>query len=210
MKFSKIITLCSFGFIAACSNKRETENAAIIPDFSIDAKEADWDRNEIDKLVKGTYKWLDTVKTPGAFRPFVKDSMIVGYDRIAQNLHMVQLDKSGYFATEFIDNIARIFNEQDELLRSGKAKWLEGDMPPFGYPDVNAWCGCQDSPTDDYDTMNVVIEKMTSGTAELYWNWTGFGKDWENEHYHIKTVKVNGKWKIAWMEGWDYEKNVKI
>jgi len=201
------LLLCSFVFLIACKGEKESENATAT---KAETREADPDRQEITRLVKDVYKWHDTVKTYNAFRPYIKDSMIIGYDRIGQSLYTMQMDKSGLFATEFIDNMGRIFNKQDELLRSGKAQWHEGDMPPFGGSDVNPWCNCQDQPTDDFDKIHVVIEKMTSDSAEIYWNWKGFGKDWENVHYNIKVLKESGKWKIARMEGWDYETNVKL
>ncbi|AWH84624.1 hypothetical protein HYN59_05600 [Flavobacterium album] len=191
------------------SCKNETEPNAT-RNSGIEVQQAEKDRNEITLLVKNVYKWLNIADGPSGFSPVTKDSLIVGYDHADQKLYEKELSKSGLFAKEFVDNTARIFNKQDELLRNGKAEWQEGDMPPFGGSDVNAWCRCQDQPTDDFDKINVVIEKMISNTADLYWNWTGFGEDWENEHYHIKVVKENGRWKIAWMEGWDYEENVKL
>lgn len=202
-----VLLLCAFAFLISCKGEKEPENAT---DAKVETRETDPDREEITRLVKDVYKWHDTVNTHNAFRSFIKDSMIVGYDPIGQSLYRVQMDNSGLFSTEFMDNMGRIFNKQDELLRSGEAEWHEGDMPPFGGSDVNPWCRCQDRPTDDYDKINVVIEKMTADTATLYWNWKGFGKDWEQEHYHIRVVKEKGKWKIAWMEGWDYEINVKL
>ncbi len=208
MKPLKIaLLLCTITFLISCKGETKPENAA---DAKTEIREADPDRQEITRLVKDMYKWHDTVKTHNAFRPFIKDSLIVGYDRIGQSLYVMQLDNSGYFANEFMDNMAKIFNKQDELLRSGEAQWHEGDMPPFGGSDVNPWCNCQDQPTEDYDKIHVVVEKMTDEAAEIYWNWTGFGEDREQEHYHIRVVREKGKWKIAWMEGWDYETNVKL
>lgn len=199
--------LCSFILFLSCKGEKEGENAT--PNFSIEAKEADWNRNEVDKLVKNAYKWVEKTDGSKFFRPFVKDSMIVGFDPISQNLYMKQMQESGYFAAELRNTIGKIFSRQNELLRSGKAVWHDGELGPFD-TGVNQWCNCQDTPTDDYDKMNVVIEKMTSDTADLYWNWKGFGDDWEKEHYHINVVKEDGKWKIARMEGWDYETNVKL
>ncbi|MGQ2983466.1 hypothetical protein [Flavobacterium sp.] len=201
------LLLCSFVFLIACKGEKEPENATAT---KAETRRADPDRQEITRLVKDMYWWVEKGNMSFGFQSVAKDSVVVGYDRAAQSLYEKKLEKSGLFAKEFVDNTARIFNKQDELLRNGKAEWLEGDMPPFGNPDVNAWCGCQDTPTDDFDKIHVVIEKTTADTAELYWNWTGFGEDWEQEHYHIKVVREKSKWKIAWMEGWDYESNVKL
>jgi len=161
-------------------------------------------QKEIEKLVKDMYHWVENTPDSNGFRPFVKDSLVVGYDPIGQSLYTKSLRDSGYFSQGFLDNINSIYRTQDKLLRSGKVEWYDNEMSPF-HGDANQWCNCQDGALSD---ITLHFEKVEANTAAFYWNWEVYDDpSWANHHYHIRTVKENGKWKIDYMEGWDYKAN---
>lgn len=166
------------------------------------------DQKEIEKLVKDMYHWVGNAPDdPHGWRRFIKDSLVVGYDQIGHSLYMMNFNKNGYFSTGFIDNMARIFNTQDKLLRNGKVKWHVNDMSPF-HGDANPWCNCQDGGLND---ITLHFEKTEANTATFYW----YREDYENSgydklHYHMRAIKEGGKWKIDYMEGWDYEANTTV
>jgi len=172
---------------------------------------ADEEQEQIEETVKSMYHWVEATqaaKQTHGWKMVIKDSLVTGYDMADHKLYLNDLRKTGFFAEEFIQNMDKIVNYQDKELRSGKAEWFLGEFSPFD-ADTSPWCNCQDEPTDKdaYSQIKFHFIKADPSKAELYWNWEGFGKEVENMHYKIRTVKENGKWKIAWMQGWDYKLN---
>ena len=200
LKATFIVAL--FSIIACKKTERQTEiETTTTPAATEETTEAQ-DKEFIDKLVKDMYTWNETRNHEHEFETVVKDGYVIGYNIDSHKKFLQELGDSGFFAEDFIANMDKILQEQNKLLSSGKLKWRKGDLGPFS-GDVNEWCGCQDEPAP-YTKLTTHIEDMDATTAKLYWNWEGFGKDWAAEHYNIRTIKENGKWKIAYMQGWDY------
>jgi hypothetical protein len=209
MNTAKTIILLFCLSLTACKKDRDTQTNAPQPTPAVQINIAD-DKIAIDNLVKDMYVWNEKRHQDKDFETVVKDSMVVGYNMENHKRFLKELRTSGFFAEEFITNIDKIAQEQHKLLSSGKIKWSDGDLGPFD-GDVNAWCGCQDEPAANaYRKITLHFEKIDNNAATFYWNWEGFGADWAAEHYNMRAVKENGKWKIAYMQGWDYAANLGV
>jgi hypothetical protein len=160
------------------------------------------DKTAIETLVKDMYLWNSKRSYDNEFQTVVKGDKVIGYNAESHTHFLKELRDSGYFADEFIKNIDKIWQDQNKLITDGKVKWSKGDMGSFA-GDVNVWCGCQDEPAE-YTKITVHFDELKDTNAKLYWNWEGFGDDWEAIHYNMRCVKENGNWKIAYMQGWDY------
>lgn len=210
-----ILLLLPFAFFACNKTENTAETAPTEQTLEITASDSssEHDKNEIEKKVKDMYRWFENKKDWKGNKYIIKDSLIVGYDMADQKLYLRELQESGYFAEEFISNMGRIIKKQDELLRTGKVEWLDNDMIPF-HGDVNNWCNCQDVPTDTdpYGQIKITFTKLNQKEADIFWKWN-VSKDvdpsWAEPKYAIRMAKKNNKWKIAWMEGWDYDVNTK-
>jgi len=203
MKHLLTLTLL-FTLLISCQ-KNESKTPAKAPKTAVTI--IDKDKNEIEKLVKGMYRWQKKRQSLlHEFRCFVKDTVVVGLDPISHSLYLKSLHDSGFFSGEFRGNMTRIFKKQDELVRSKKVEWYTTEMGPFD-SGANPWCNCQDELS--YDEISLHFEKIDTTGATFYWNWEGVDDSWAKHHYAMRTVKENGKWKIAYMQGWDYEENTK-
>lgn len=213
--FKSILLIVPFAFMACNKTESTTETTATeqTPETTLSDSPAEQDKSEIEKTVKGMYHWLENKKSQYGNKYIIKDSLIIGYDMADQKLYVGELHESGFFAEEFISNMDRIIKKQDELLRTGKVEWNNYDMIPF-HGDVNNWCNCQDVPTDTdpYGQIKITFTKLNQKEADIFWKWN-VSKDvdpsWAEPKYAIRMAKKNNKWKIAWMEGWDYDVNTK-
>jgi hypothetical protein len=87
---------------------------------------------------------------------------------------------------------------------------LVGELPPFGN-DANPWCNCQDVPDDELDPWNFIeVEVISLGSdrGELRWKWGNPNSDADAGGkvfaYRFDVVKDAGRWKIAYLEGFDF------
>lgn len=196
--------------VTACKKTEGTTGTNVNTPAHTEKSTVEADKAAIGSLVRNMYIWNEKRDYKHEFEPVVKDSYVVGYNLDSHKLYLKELRDSGFFAEEFIANIDKIFKEQNQLLNSGKLKWSDGEMGPF-QGDVNSWCSCQDEPAEDaYNKITLHYEDLSSTTAKFYWNWEGFGDNWTAEHYNMRTVKEGGKWKIAYMQGWDYAANLGV
>lgn len=102
----------------------------------------------------------------------------------------------------------------DKGIRNGNIeKWLIGDMPPFNFSsNVNPWTGCQDIPYDDPNPFdNIVIKEVNIRNGDLIWKW---GKpelitepSWKVFEYKFRVVKENDRWKISYLQGFDFKES---
>ena len=211
MNILKATILIAIFSLTACKKTEETtENKATPTPMPTEEPLAVGDKAAIETLVKNMYVWNESRSHDRELEPLVQGTNVVGYNLDSHKLYLKELRDSGFFAEEFIANLDKIVQEQNKLLTSGKVKWQDGDIGPF-QGDVNVWCGCQDEPAEDaYNKITLHFENLTNTTAKFYWNWEGFGDDWSAEHYNMRAVKEDGKWKIAYMEGWDYNANLGV
>lgn len=198
------------GLIGCKKNEKQAETEQTETAVTTVKTTAEADKTAIETLVKDMYQWNEKYTNHYGFEPIAKDGKIIGYNMDSHKLYLEELRKSGFFSEEFISNMDKIAKAQNELLSSGKIKWEEGDMSPFG-GDLDVWCGCQDVPADDaYSKITLHFDELKESSAKFYWNWESFGKDWADQRYHMRAVKEDGKWKIDYMQGWDYAANLGV
>ncbi|MFT3737399.1 MAG: hypothetical protein QM786_01450 [Breznakibacter sp.] len=166
----------------------------------------DEDKKAIEQLVRNFYKWQEANDTNIGFTPIPDpfDSIYVGLDLNELERGIAILKGSNFFADEFLDNYKRIVQTIDQKLRNGELVWFVGDMPPFGN-NTNMWCNCQDYPYDNpWDLIEFKYDRMEPHLATLTWTW---GKsEWsKNFKYQIIVKKTDFQWKIAYLEGFDFE-----
>lgn len=177
------------------------------------------DKEQIQTLIRKVLRWGDSLNV--GLLPGVVDSkkkVISSLNLGEHKRDLAKLRASGLFATEFIENYNRVILTLDKRLRNGKQHWLVGDQPDFGfYRGASAWCECQDVPYDKpnpWDFVEINVLSKRANTAEATWHW---GKPELNADpsvinfsYKFSVVKENGKWKIAYLEGFDSTEALKL
>jgi hypothetical protein len=133
-------------------------------------------------------------------------------------LNLEKLNETNLFAKEFIENYNQIIQTLDRKIKSNEFdKWNIYELPTFIFAnDVNPWCLCQDVPYDNpnpWDLVEVEIINLNSEKGELNWKW---GKTeriaapgWKEFTYRFKVTKENGKWKIAYLQGFDFKESTR-
>ncbi|UWY30474.1 hypothetical protein N4T20_11180 [Flavobacterium sp. TR2] len=165
------------------------------------------DKQEIETLVKKLYEWVETKNNNNDFDPIAnkKGDKYIGLDLNAHKKRLEELKKTNFFSQQFLDNYNKIALRIDSNLKTKKIEWLEGDLPPFGN-DSNPWCNCQDNPENYWKTMAINHLKIENNKASFDWTWSWKG----NFKYKVKAIKENGAWKIAYLEGFDFDDFTKI
>lgn len=157
------------------------------------------DQQQIETLIRKTYEWVETKNSNDDFNAIVnkKGDKYIGLDTKAHAKRMEELKKTNFFSQEFLDNYNKIALKIGDNLKTNKMEYFVGDLPPYGN-DANFWCDCQDGPENYWKTISINITKIETTKASLNWAWKGKTK------YKIRVVKETGTWKIAYMEGFDY------
>lgn len=174
-------------------------------------KETDPEKIAIQTMIIEMYRWQEDYRPAIDMEAIIKDGLIVSFDMTTTKAHIKEIEKTGFFAQEFLDNILSIYVTENRMLKNKEVEWLNGDISPFG-SDSSPWCNCQDVPTDNdpFGIIKFTYTKLTENEAIFNWSWQT-GGDWNGfPNYKIRTVKEDGKWKIAWMEGWDHDTFTKI
>lgn len=217
-----IFTLC----LLSCNNKQKesadkvdtskTFSVKIDTSKTSKSSENSNDKLEIQDLIRKVLKWNDT---KGSFDllPLLtdrKDSVYVGFDL---GKHMVNLEKlkaTNFFTSGFIENYNQIILTLDKGLRNNKYdKWSTGELPTFSFAnDIDPWCDCQDNLS--WDLVETQIISLNSEKGELYWKWgkTELEKsspDWKEFRYKFEVEKEKGKWKISYLQGFDFKESTK-
>lgn len=164
------------------------------------------DDEQVKSLVVRFYKWKDENLDDGDFVPLSNDisnKYIGGIDVDKHASRLDRLRKSGFFTEDFLASYDSIAKAIDKKLKSGEFEWQVGDMPPFGNG-ANPWCDCQDYPSDTpWDSIVVTINSIDDKTASLSWTWGN--AEWaEKFSYNVRAAKVDGSWRISYLQGFDY------
>lgn len=170
------------------------------------------DQEEITQLIRKVYKWQKAQKpSNNELITDEKDNSYIGFNLNQLQLDIDELKATDFFSSEFIDNYLEIHLALDKKLKNRELEWLVGDLPPFGN-NANPWCNCQDVPYDSPDPWSLIeIESINleSNKGEMSWKWgqldRNAGKGWKEFRYTFRVVKENGKWKIAYLEGFNFE-----
>jgi hypothetical protein len=176
------------------------------------------DKAQIQYLIRQVLNWADTTNSIDLL-PVVadsKDSVYIGFDLDKHKQNLIILRQTNLFATEFIDNYNQIILALDNGLRNGKySQWFVGELPTFNFGcDVNPWTLSQDVPYENpnpYDFVEIILLNAEKG--EVIWKW---GKaelitttSWKEFEYRFKVVKENEKWKISYLEGFDFKQSIR-
>jgi hypothetical protein len=214
MKNMKLTVLLSGLMIFGCSQVDAQPKALEIQSSTSKIASYASDKEKIQNIVSQSLVWAESA--PINLFPVItdrKNKFIIGLDT---NQHKKNIDKikaTGFFSTEFIDNYNKIVSTLDKGIKDGRyGKLLVGDLPIFGFAtDANPWCGCQDVPFDKpnpWEVIKINIVSLDKSKAEADWKWgkleLNTDPSWKNFAYRFRAVKEGGKWKIAYLEGFDF------
>ncbi|MBG8555556.1 hypothetical protein [Hymenobacter guriensis] len=169
------------------------------------------EEKQIKHLIRNVLNWADANKSINLL-PVIsdtKDSVYVGFDLVKHKQNLTKLRQTTFFSKEFIENYNKIILTLDKELRSGKEKWLVGDMPTFDFAsDTDPWTLSQDVPYDEpnpYDFVEIKIINLDKGEVDWKWGKLESNSDigWKNFSYRFRVVKEENKWKIAYLQGFD-------
>jgi len=210
------------GFIfVGCNQNRQ--NVAIEEEqnnitTSKESEEIKIDEEEIRDLIRNALKWFDLYLID--YTPAItdeKDSIVIGFDMKKINKNISELKKTGFFATEFIENYNLIILTLDKKIKNKEIEWLFGDFPPFNFDcNLSPWLEGQDTYDEVinfWDNIEIQIIRLNNknGELEYHYNWRKLESSaWKGDGYKIRVTKENNKWKISYMEGFDFEYGTKI
>jgi len=203
MKFSKLYLL-PFVWVLFLGSKPASIEHTAAKNLFVFAN----DKQQLETLLLKTYQWVETKNSNNDFNPAEdkKGEKYIGLNLKEHAKRLEELKKTNFFSQQFLDNYNKIALKLDANLKNKKLEWLVGDLPPFGN-DTNAWCDCQDNPEEYWKTLKMHNLKIENDTASFSWTWTKWKDD---SKYKVKAVKENGIWKIAYLEGFDYDSLTKI
>jgi hypothetical protein len=203
MKFSKLYLLPFVWVLFLGSKPASIEHTAAKESFVFAN-----DKQQLETLLLKTYQWVETKNSNNDFNPVEdkKGEKYTGLNLKEHTKRLEELKKTNFFSQQFLDNYNKIALKIDANFKNKKLEWFVGDLPPFGN-DTNAWCDCQDSPEEYWKTLKINNLKIENDKASFSWTWTKWKDD---SKYNVKAVKENGTWKIAYLEGFDYENLTKI
>jgi hypothetical protein len=204
-----IIGLIVFGF-----NQKSQSNDSRTNKISTEVLS---DKEQIRNLIRQVLYWHDN-----SFEvlPVLNDSKnnIYVFDLKQLKINLDNLRETNFFAEEFIENYNQIILTLDRKLRNKEFhEWQVGTLPTFIFAnDVDPWCLCQDVPYDNpnpWDLVEVEIINLNSKRGVLDWKWgnpeLNGAAGWKEFRYSFEVIKENGKWKIAYMQGFDFNESTR-
>lgn len=205
----RILTLLIVFF--SCNQNQQSQSdfpkEKVTPDILVKDTEA------ILKLIKQTLSWSET----GAIDllPVLTDSVdsiYIGFDMEKLKANLEKLRATGFFAREFIDNYNQMILKLDKNFRNKEYdKWMVGELPTFNFAnDYDPWWNGQES----FSVQSGIIEviKFDGSKGDFYFKCGGKRGACDGlENYSMKfsVVKESNKWKISYMEGFDYQEGIK-
>jgi hypothetical protein len=208
MKTNRLLTLLIGLTILSCNQTSQRTNSKENKVKNLTTSENLVNKEEIQNLIIQVLIWADSKKTIDLL-PMItdsKDSVYIGFDLEKHEQNLQKLKETNFFATEFIDNYNQIILTLDKGIRNSEyEQWLVGHLPTFIFANgANPWCMCQDTPSDIAGNLDVI--KFDNVSGELFWNW-GTDSDWIN--FKIRVIKENNKWKIAYLQGFDFNESTR-
>lgn len=172
------------------------------------------DKEEIQKLIRQTLSWANSNKSIELLpaMPDKNDSLYIGFDLDSLKLNLLKLKATNFFSQNFIENYQQIILTLDAKIKKKEFEdWEVGEMQTFSFSfDVNPWCQCQEIPENyPWSRVNINIIKLNKQNGELTWSWSNL--DWPSDDfkYYFRVVKEDGKWKIDYLSGFDYNESIK-
>jgi len=210
LKLITVTLICIFSSCVHAQNDQKTERQTA----SFEVADIPKDAEEIQKLMRGVLSWSESKESVDLLPILAdgKDSVYIGFDmdKLKENLN--KLKETGFFSTEFIENYNQIILTLDRKLRNKEyIEWLVGDLPPFKFAnDCNPWWNGQ-----EYFSLElVIVEKISlrKDEGEFYFKCGSIGKECsglEGYKTRFRVVKSENKWKISYMQGFDYLESIK-
>lgn len=174
------------------------------------------DFKEVEDLIRKVYTWHEG-RLPSEIEMFTdeSDDIYIGFNLDQLKLNVEELERTEMFADEFIDNYNNIYITLEHKIRNNEFDWLVGDLPPFGNG-ADPWCNCQDVPYDEpnpWSQIQLEIIDLNNQKGEFIWKWGGTdlsGTGWSEFTYRFRVIKENEKWKISYLEGFNFEEFTRI
>ena len=217
MKYIKFLII-GLIFISCNQSSQKIDQTIAIEEEQIESlqdEEVSKDEEEKRNLIRQVLKWGDS---KGAYLWTMladeNDSICIGLDMKEHKKYLDKLKETDFFATEFIENYNKIILTLDKKIRNNEfGKMLIDDIPSFNFAsDASPWCLWQEILDNDTNIWEVEIKiiRLNSENGELEYTW-GDWKDpwWKDFKYKFNVTKENNKWKISYMEGFDFEESVK-
>ena len=173
------------------------------------------DKGQIQNLIRQVLNWSNS-KNKIDLLPVltdIKDSVYIGFSLEKHKENLVKLRETDLFTTEFIENYNQIILTLDKKLRDKEfEEWRVGELPTFNFAnDADPWTLWQDVPNDNpnpWDLVEVKVIKLDKDKGELTWTWEK--SELSNEFgYKFRVKRENGKWKIAYMQGFDFKESTR-
>lgn len=209
MKLFNILILLSLLFLAGCLQHSNSDSKLT----DVDSTELTREKAEIQNLIRQVLNWSYSQKNIDILPVLTgnNDSVYMGFDLKKHKENLVKLSQTNFFSSEFLENYNQIILTLDKKLRNKEfEEWRVGELPTFIFAnDVDPWCNCQDIPFDSpnpWDSVEVKAIKLDKEQGELTWRNPGWSEDSGNK---FRVVKENGKWKIAYMEGFDFKEGTR-
>lgn len=203
---TKALTLLLITILCVSCNNSKTNTTSKISKV----KTAENNKVQIEKLIKNANAWGDSKNGSSGITYYTidkKTGICTGVDIKKHLLELKKLKISGYFSAAFIENFNQIGLKLDQMIKTKEMPdWKPSEeIGPFG--DSSPWCNCQEG--GDRKKIQIQIITLNDQEGSLSWTWSEpeYSKGFE---YQFKVVKENGKWKIAYMEGFDFERNTKF
>lgn len=218
MKYLKQ-TILILGFLFFCFSQTNSQTTSVQEKKSSSLK---GDKEEIQNLIRQLLNWSDSKSSIDIdLLPSItngKDSIYIGFDLDKHKKNLGKLRQTNFFATEFINNYNNIILNFDKRLKNGiDEQWLVGQLPPFMFAnDGNPWCMCQDVPYDKpnpWDNVKIKIVNLSNYKGEVVWKWGKLEQNsysgWKDFSYKVRVIKENSKWKVAYLQGFDFKESTK-
>lgn len=172
------------------------------------------DKEEIKSLIKKVLIWSDTKRAIDLL-PIVKDSkdsVYIGFDMNKLKSNLYKLNETSFFTSEFIENYDQIVLTLDKKLKKGEYdKWLVGDLPTFRFAnDYDPWWNSPERFSLQFATIEII--NLNKNNGEFYFKCGDIGHGCEGiENYKMRfcVVKEGNKWKISYLEGFDFKESTR-
>ncbi|MCH5720090.1 hypothetical protein [Niabella hibiscisoli] len=209
MKPIFVTILLSIILLGGCINNdkstRQRSTGAIVTDTVSLQKDTDilrlTDSLDLLALTRKLLQWSEEESKQADFEPRLAnttDTVYAGIDFNAHHQRLKELAQTGIFTHSFKVNYNKIALAIDKEVKNRALIWETGALPPFGNG-ANPWCNCQDTP-DNYPAKIWIMHlSFKNDTASYNWSWG------DGLVYHMKALREDGKWKIDYMEGFDYD-----
>jgi len=191
----------AFCFLTSCNPSTDNSTPSTTGDTLASKSTFTYqDSIQIVQLVKDMYRWKFSEKEWDDF-PLYCNNPHHFYEQLDSalfNKRYSAVMATGFFSDEFGKNYRTVAKHLDSLLKFRKLVWNTDEVAPVGHAAI-IWCDCQDYPDDFWNHLKLAEWHFDNGLV----NCKAFIFPESTVGYQLKVKQENGKWKIAYMEGFD-------